>query len=116
MLSCLKIPYWHIRQGEEPLSHPLRGDRDSWVFISFPPYDSGENQCRRKIKHFIRQFFIEIMLWPIGATAIYFVAFFDKPHMSSQKVAIIESVGVGIIPSLGVFILRKIKRGSSISS
>lgn len=116
MLSCLKIPCWHRRQGEEELSNPLSRDRDSWVFTSFPSYDSGESQCRKKIKHFIRQFFIEIMLWPIGTTAIYFVAFFDKGHISSKEVTIIESVGLGILPSLGVCILRKMKRVLSISS
>ena len=116
MLSYLKIPCWHRRQSEEPLSDPLRSDRDSSVFTSFPPYDSGENQCRKKIKHFTRQFFMEIMLWPIGTTVIYFVAFFDKGHISSKEVAIIESLGLGILPSLGVCILRKMKRGLSISS
>ncbi len=115
MLSCLTKLFWNER-NEEELSNPLRTDRDSTVFTSFPPYDSRENQCCIKIKHFIRQFFVEIMLWPIGATAIYFAVFFDKAQISRQDIAITESVGLGIIPSLGVCVFRKMKRALCISS
>lgn len=78
--------------------------------LIYESFASQQTNLTQRVAKFIKSYLLEIILWPIGTMTFYFSVFYGKNHGNTQRLEILESVGVGIIPSLALGILRQLKR------